>query len=64
MSRRELLKVMAIKDRKHFRISILNPALKLGLLEMTIPDKPKSPNQKYRITEKGKKLLEMIIDNG
>ncbi len=30
------------------------------LLEMTIPDKPKSPNQKYRTTEKGKKLLEIF----
>jgi hypothetical protein len=26
-----------------------------GLLEMTIPDKPKSKNQSYRLTEKGKR---------
>jgi len=28
-----------------------------GLIEMTIPDKPQSPNQQYVITEEGLKLL-------
>ncbi len=28
------------------------------LLEMTIPDKPRSQNQKYRLTAKGRKMLE------
>ncbi len=37
--------------------------IKNELLKMTIPDKPKSPNQKYVTTEKGKKILE-IINNG
>ena len=57
MSRQVLLKAVGIKDRKHFRVNILNPAIESGLLEMTIPDKPNSPKQKYRLTDKGKKLL-------
>lgn len=57
MNRNELMKSMKLKDRVYFRADILQPAIKLELIEMTIPDKPNSPNQKYRITDKGKELL-------
>ena len=35
----------------------LNRLLRGGLLEMTVPDKPRSPAQKYRLTEKGQAAL-------
>jgi DNA-binding PadR family transcriptional regulator len=35
----------------------LDPALAEGLVELTIPDKPRSSQQKYRLTEKGRAWL-------
>ena len=35
----------------------LNRLLRGGLLEMTVPDKPRSPAQRYRLTEKGQAVL-------
>jgi hypothetical protein len=31
--------------------------MKGGLIEMTVPDKPRSSKQKYRLTVKGRELL-------
>ena len=54
MNRKELMEKIGLKDVKYFTQYYLQPALLAGLLEMTIPDKPKSKNQSYRLTEKGK----------
>ncbi|MDO8690145.1 MAG: ATP-dependent DNA helicase, partial [Dehalococcoidia bacterium] len=35
----------------------LQPALGVGLIEMTIPEKPRSSKQSYRITTLGEALL-------
>jgi predicted HTH transcriptional regulator len=43
-----------------FRSSYLSPAVKAGLVEMTIPDKPNSRLQKYRLTAKGRALFAKI----
>ncbi len=54
LSREELQEKMKIKNRDYFRKAYINEALNAGVVELTIPDKPNSKNQKYRLTEKGK----------
>lgn len=49
MSRTELMVALGLSDRKSFRQRYLLPALQGGLIEMTIPDKPNSRLQKYRL---------------
>lgn len=53
MSRDELQAVLELKDRKSFQQRYLQVALAQGLIEMTVPDKPRSRLQKYRLTELG-----------
>ncbi len=58
MTRDEIQKKLELKDEKHFRKNYQPVAVKLGLIERTIPDKPRSTKQRYRITPLGKKMLE------
>ena len=44
-----------VSHRPTFLYKYLQPALVARLVEMTIPDKPRSSKQKYRLTDKGKK---------
>ena len=53
----DLMALAGRSDRTKFRIQVLNPMLEAGLVEMTIPDKPRSSRQKYRITDKGRAAL-------
>lgn len=46
-SAKEIMGYIKISDRSFFRRHYLNPMIKTGQLKMTIPDKPKSGNQKY-----------------
>lgn len=48
LSATELMKRLGLSHRPTFRKNYLTPALKKGLIERTIPDKPNSKNQKYR----------------
>ena len=45
-------------NRTRFRDGVLNPLIEAVLIEMTIPDKPRSSKQKYRLTAAGRALLE------
>jgi Fic family protein len=54
MSREALQSALKLQDRKSFRERYLKPALDKSLIEMTIPDKPNSRLQQYRLTENGR----------
>ena len=62
-SRGEILKNLGYKNHFDNYKRYLEPILNNYLIEMTIPDKPKSKNQKYQLTNKGKQTLEMIRRN-
>jgi ATP-dependent DNA helicase RecG len=57
----DLMAVTGRSDRTKFRHQVLNILLEEGLIEMTIPDKPRSSKQKYRLTNAGKRFLEQQI---
>jgi ATP-dependent DNA helicase RecG len=52
-TRQELQDKLNLSNREHFRKNYLQPALDENLIELTIPEKPNSSKQKYRLTEKG-----------
>lgn len=56
MSRGELQTLLGLQDRKSFRERYLQPALAQGLVEYSLPAKPNSRLQKYRLTELGQSL--------
>ncbi|WP_375584233.1 Fic family protein [Cyclobacterium xiamenense] len=57
LSRVEIQEKLGLSDKKNFKENYLSPALEDELIEMTIPEKPSSRHQKYRLTQKGKALL-------
>ena len=58
MTRAQIMDALNLAGRDNFRNLYLIPALETGLIEMTIPDKPNSRLQKYRLTHLGKLSLE------
>ena len=61
MSRTQIQAALHLKDRNHFTTVYLKPALEAGLIEMTLPGKPTSRNQRYRRTAAGEALARQTI---
>ena len=57
MIRQRLQERLDLRDSQHFHKAYLFPALQAGLIEMTIPDKPRSSKQRYRLTATGREYL-------
>ena len=56
MNRQELMQALGLKDEKHFRQQYQQAAVAQGWMEMTIPEKPRSRLQRYRLTDAGRRL--------
>jgi ATP-dependent DNA helicase RecG len=61
MSRAQLQQALGLRHEDHFRERYLIPALREGIVEMTIPEKPKSSKQQYRLTAKGEELQAKLL---
>ena len=48
----ELMKILKRTNKSKFKTAIINPLIDHQFLELTIPESPKSPSQKYRTTGK------------
>ena len=48
----ELMKILSRTNKSKFKTAIINPLVDHNFLELTIPESPKNPGQKYRLTGK------------
>lgn len=55
-----LMQWVGRSNRSKFREVVLTPLLALDLVEMTIPDKPNSSKQRYRLSAQGKALRDEV----
>lgn len=64
MGNSEIRQAFELTDRRRLRDTYIGPAFTEGLIEHTLPDKPNSRLQKYRLTQKGQKTLASLKDRG
>jgi len=53
----ELMELFEYKHKDTFRQNYIKPLIAIGFITKTIPEKPTASNQKYLITEIGKRFL-------
>lgn len=60
MKRAEIQQLLELKHDDFFRTNYIIPALDSGCIEMKYPETPNHPNQRYRLTQKGKALIQQL----
>ncbi|MDI9337398.1 MAG: hypothetical protein QM539_03115 [Alphaproteobacteria bacterium] len=53
----QLRDMLKIKHKQHFRNNYLKPAITKGYISLTLPHKPNSRLQKYKLTHLGLSLI-------
>ena len=51
------------KSLTFMKKDVIAPSLEFGIIELTHPDNPRHPHQKYRLTEKGKMVLKVLLND-
>ena len=59
----KLLYKQVYKSKWYFKTHTIQPAMIDGDIEMTYPNSPNHPKQKYRLTAKGLRLLDSLKHN-
>lgn len=62
-TKQEIMGYMQFSSRRQFNERYMKPLLQSGRLRMTLPDKPKSKNQKYIATKSEMERAQAILDN-
>jgi ATP-dependent DNA helicase RecG len=57
----EMMELSKRSNRTKYRDQVLGPMMEEGWIEMTIPDKPTSKNQRYRLSAIGLKLIQQGV---
>lgn len=57
LDKNEIFYKIKVSNQTYSKKRFLDPLIELGLIEMTIKEKPRSKKQKYRITDLGKSIL-------
>lgn len=60
MKRAVIQKILGLKHRENFIENYMVPSLESDIIEMTHPETPNHPNQKYRLTEKGLEIQKKV----
>jgi len=61
MKRVEIQNELQMRHDDFFRTNYIIPAIEAGMIEMTNPESPTSPQQRYRLTANGKDLQAKLI---
>lgn len=61
---KELMELLGVSHRTHFRQFHLQPLLDAGLLQLQYPDSPRHPRQRYVLTVIGAQLVERSLKPG
>ncbi len=58
MPRQQIQSALGLKGEEHFRTAYLKPPLISKVIEMTLPDTPRSSKLRYRLTTLGQRWLD------